>query len=392
MAKLSCVLVVALLLVNWYVQGLIPAVGQSNPAAATGKPLVGPAETAQQQTDRSVGASPRSESGPFGDQHAAAAPGETPVVLSDDAFAADPGVLLADAVFAAGGQTVTTARVATPEVSPARVPVADPWPELERLLGGERTGSTAVNSAFEEYVRSKPPRNSERRPLDLTVVGALGRTDEALFNAARTFLGTTFDAPVLVRRRVGLDELPLGTLRTEGPLGDRSLVTPEVLRLLGDSAGEPPFGRVAVCTIDPLPNPSFTYLRSLQSDGPRAGIVVWRPVGAGASTREEQHLLLRRTFAASLRGAASVFDLPPCPERGCGLAEEEGADAVGLCPACLHRLCWNLDVAPTVWLERQERFLEQAGLRGEAAEYRRWRRLLQARVDRRHEIGGASPP
>lgn len=393
MAKLACVLVVALILVNWYVQGLVPAVGQSHPAAAPGTQLVGPTGTAQDKTGGPAGPSPRSEPGPFGDRNAAAASAETPVVLAEDVFAADPGVILAEAMFAADGQTVTTARVATPELPPARVPVTDPWPELERQLGrGERTGSAAVNAAFEEYVRSKPPRNPERKPLDLTVVGSLGPTDEALFNTVRTFLGTTFDAPVLVRRRVGLGELPLGTLRSDGPLGDRSLVTPEVLRLLGGSAGEPPFGRVAVCTVDPLPSPSFNYLRSLQTEGPRAGIVVWRPVGAGATTRDEQHGLLRRVFSASLRGAAPVLDLPPCPEGECGLAEAAEGDAVGLCPACLHRLCWNLDVAPTVWLERQERFLEHAGLRGEAAQYRRWRRVLQARVERRQEIGGASPP
>ncbi|AMV16993.1 hypothetical protein [Planctomyces sp. SH-PL14] len=392
-AKLACVLVVALILVNWYVQGLVPAVGQSNPVAGQPKPVAGPKETVLGQVRGPQRPPPRSEPGPFRDGSVASSATEPRVVLSEDVFAADPGVVLADAAFAADPQTVTTVRIATPELPPARMPVADPWPELERRLGsGEGRGSAAVNSAFEEYVRSKPPRNPERRPLDLTVIGTLGPTDEALFNTVRTFLGTTFDAPVLVRRRVGLSELPLGTLRTDGPLGDRSLVTPEVLRLLGDSRGEPPFGRVAVCTVGPLPTPSFTYLRSLQTDGPRGGIVVWRPVGAGATTRDEQHQLLRRTFSASLRGTASVFDLPPCPEDGCGLAGDKEADAVGLCPACLHRLCWNLDVAPTVWLERQERLLEQVGLRGEAAQYRRWRRLLQARVERRQEIGGASPP
>ncbi len=60
-----------------------------------------------------------------------------------------------------------------------------------------------------------------------------------------------------------------------------------------------------------------------------------------------------------------------CIMNGSNSQEESDSRPLYLCPACLRKLCWNLQVEPVAYLERLRGFCQDNGLLEEAEWYRR---------------------
>ena len=68
-----------------------------------------------------------------------------------------------------------------------------------------------------------------------------------------------------------------------------------------------------------------------------------------------------------------------CSMNGSNNQVESDSKPLSLCPTCLRKLCWNLQVEPTAYLQRLERFCRKAGFRKDAEWYARAIQILSTR-------------
>src|SRR5262245_6498578 len=83
---------------------------------------------------------------------------------------------------------------------------------------------------FGEYLDADPVRKDRRRhTIYLCLVGEFSREQKRVIDLARKYLGVFFDAPVRVRKRLALEDIPQGARRVQPATGNLQLLTTYVL-------------------------------------------------------------------------------------------------------------------------------------------------------------------
>jgi archaemetzincin len=87
-------------------------------------------------------------------------------------------------------------------------------------------------------------------------------------------------------------------------------------------------------------------------------------------------LCLRRTLGTSSHELGHVLTMQHCTAFRCLMngsnhQEERDNRPLHLCPVCLRKLCWNLQVEPVAYLERLKTFCEDNSLAPERGWYER---------------------
>ena len=264
---------------------------------------------------------------------------------------------------------VTAARVGTGsgDATP-RPEIKDRWPELEATLG---TAAESANKRFQEYAASNPPRNAQRRPLSLCVIGELSQTEERLLLIVREYLGITFDTPIRVQRRIASGEVPVELRRFDERFNDLQLDSAGLLReVLAPRLSADSYAIVGVTTVDLFPLPTTELLEGQGAAASHASLFLLphHPQEGPIAAAEARRIVLSG-LAEGFRGIAPLYGLGACPDTDClhHAADVSKDPEVLLCPACLHSLCWNLEIEPEALLRSQQRFFIKYGLRDEAA-------------------------
>jgi archaemetzincin len=230
---------------------------------------------------------------------------------------------------------------------------------------------------FAEYLAANPVRRrAERATLYLCLLGDFGERQAQVVERCREYLGLFFDVPAVVRRRVPLSDIPARARRTHPDWGDEQVLSTYVLReVLEPDRPDGALAYLALTASDLWPGKGWNFVFGQANLRKRVG--VWSlyrngdPAGGEAAYRR----CLRRTLATATHETGHVLTLKHCTAFACLMngsnhQEERDRRPLHLCPVCLRKLLWNLQVEPGPYLSRLEAFCRQHVL-DEAAWYAR---------------------
>jgi archaemetzincin len=290
-------------------------------------------------------------------------------------------------------QTVT--RDPAPQSSPS---TDRTYPELEtrlaplaRKLGPPRPGEwlhehKEPGQTFGEYVKAQPVRRSRRwKRIYLCLVGEFSDEQRRLLNRTCEYLELFFDTPVVVHAHVKLADVPAEARRKHPAWGDAQILTTYVLHeLLKPNRPEDALAYLAFTASDLWPGENWNYVFGQASLHERTGVWSIYRNGDPAAGAAAFQLCLKRTLGTASHETAHILTMQHCTAFECSMngsnsQVESDAKPLRLCPTCLRKLCWNLQVEPTAYLRRLERFCRKAGFLEDAEWYARAIQVLFTR-------------
>jgi archaemetzincin len=264
----------------------------------------------------------------------------------------------------------------------------DPYLELERKLRplaeplpAPRPGDWLAEhdepgQTFAEYLDAQPVRRGDRlNTIYLCFVGEFNRAQRRVLDLTQHDLALFFDCPVKVIRQVPLASVPPRARRAHPSWGDPQVLTGYVLHeLLGPERPADALAYVALTATDLWPGRGWNFVFGEADLHERTG--VWSLYRNGDPSRGEAafRLALRRTLGTASHELGHVLTMHHCTAFRCLMngsnhQEERDRRPLHLCPVCLRKLCWNLQVEPVPYLTRLKAFCQEQGLGAEAHWY-----------------------
>jgi archaemetzincin len=266
--------------------------------------------------------------------------------------------------------------------------VPEPYLDLERKLrpladplSAPRPGDWLAEhhepgQTFDEYLDAQPVRRSDRlHTIYLCHVGDFSEPQRRVLALTQQYLALFFDGPVKVNRQVPSSSIPPRARRTHPTWGDSQVLTGYVLHeLLGPGRPADALAYVALTATDLWPGPGWNFVFGEADLHQRTG--VWSlyrngdPGRGGAAFT----LALRRTLGTASHELGHVLTMHHCTAFRCLMngsnhQEERDRRPLHLCPVCLRKLCWNLQVRPIAHLTGLKAFCQEQGLGAEARWY-----------------------
>jgi archaemetzincin len=222
---------------------------------------------------------------------------------------------------------------------------------------------------FRQYLAADPVRRGpDRRAIHLCLLGDFPPPQERILAITQDYLGLFFDVPVQVRRHVPLSAVPARARRTHPDWGDEQVLSTWVLReLLEPDRPEDALAYLAFTASDLWPREGWNFVYGQANLRQRVGVwSVYRNGDPGADERSF-HLCLRRALATATHETGHILTMKHCIAFSCLMngsnhQEERDRRPLHLCPVCLRKLLWNLQVAPGDYLGRLEAFAHRHAL------------------------------
>jgi archaemetzincin len=265
--------------------------------------------------------------------------------------------------------------------------VPEPHPEMERQLRSlaeplppPRPGDWLAEhpepgQTFAEYLYSRPVRKGERlHTIYLCLVGDISEPQRRILDLTQDYLAQFFDCPVRVQRRIGLAPVPARARRTHPSWGDPQVLTGYILHeVLEPERPADALAYLALTASDLWPGRGWNFVFGEANLRERVG--VWSIYRNGDPEADFQ-LCLRRALSTASHETGHVLGLWHCSAYSCLMngsnhQEEKDARPLHLCPVCLRKLCWNLQVEPVTYLTNLKAFCRQNGLDPERGWYER---------------------
>lgn len=253
-------------------------------------------------------------------------------------------------------------------------PLADPLPPPrpgDWLAEHDEPGQT-----FAEYRHARPVRRSDTlTTIYLCFVGDFGEAQRRVLDLTRQYLALFYDCPVKVNREIALASIPARARRTHPSWGDEQVLTGYVLHeLLGPERPADALAYVALTASDLWPGRGWNFVFGEANLRQRTGVWSIYRNGVPAQGEAAFRLCQRRTLATSSHELGHVLTIYHCTAFRCLMngsnhQEERDARPLHLCPVCLRKLCWNLQVEPVPYLTRLKAFCQQNGLDPERGWY-----------------------
>jgi len=265
-------------------------------------------------------------------------------------------------------------------------PLALPMLAVQRgdwLANNDEPGQT-----FAQYLDSHPVRRGENRStLYICEVGSFNEEQTKILETTYEYLALFFDAPVRVRKRLALSEIPTRAQRRHPQWGVHQLEVGHLLdRVLkpdrpADALAYTAFTAHDLWPATTPPERPYNFVFGQASLGERVGAWSMNRFGDPAQGETARLLCLRRTLGTATHETGHILSLQHCTAFQCNMCgansnEEGDRHPLYFCPVCLRKLCWNLNVEPVAYLKRLETFCLKHRLVPEAEYYRRAVRAL----------------
>jgi len=255
-------------------------------------------------------------------------------------------------------------------------PLADPLPAPhpgDWLAEHQESGQT-----FAEYLEARPVRKSGKlRTIYLCLVGEFTEAQRRILDLSQGYLALFFDAPVKVQRQVPLASIPARARRTHPSWGDPQVLTGYVLHeVLEPERPNDALAYLALTASDLWPGPGWNFVFGEANLRERVGVWSIYRNGDPAQSDAAFHGCLRRTLGTATHELGHVLGMTHCTAFTCLMngsnhQEERDRRPLHLCPVCLRKLCWNLQVDPVPYLKRLATFWQDQGVSSEVAWYER---------------------
>ena len=246
-------------------------------------------------------------------------------------------------------------------------PLADPLPPPrpgDWLAEHDEPGQT-----FAEYLDAHPVRKSDKlHTIYLCLVGDFSEAQRCILALTQDYLALFFDCPVKVQRQIALASIPARARRTHPSWGDPQVLTGYILHeVLEPERPADALAYLALTASDLWPGEGWNFVFGEANLRQRTG--VWSIYRSGDLSEGEAafRLCLRRTLGTASHELCHVLTMKHCIAFRCLLngsnhQEERDARPLHLCPVCLRKLCWNVQVEPVPYLTRLAAFCQANGL------------------------------
>ncbi len=259
-------------------------------------------------------------------------------------------------------------------------PLADPLPSPrpgDWLAEHPEPGQT-----FEEYLAVRPVRKSDKlNTVYLCLVGDFNQAQRRILDLTQEYLSVFFDCPVTVRQQIALASVPARARRKHPSWGDPQVLTGYILHELLEPERPPDaLAYLALTTSDLWPGRGWNFVFG-QADL-RERIGVWS-IYRNGDPEADFRLCLRRTLSTASHETGHILGMAHCTAYSCLMngsnhQEEKDRRPTHLCPVCLRKLCWNLQVEAAPYLMTLNALCQQNGLGDESGWYRKATAALAA--------------
>jgi archaemetzincin len=266
---------------------------------------------------------------------------------------------------------------------------------LARKLGKPRPGDWLYEheesgQTFHEYLEARPVRKSKRRhTIYLCLVGKFTTKQKLIIDLTRKYMTIFFNTPVKVRKQIPKQDLPERAQRFHPASGHSQILTTYILnKVLKPDMPADALAYLAFTTNDLWPGAGWNFVFGQASSASRTGVWSIYRNGDPARSRNAFQRCLRRTLATATHETGHILTMDhcivyECSMNGCNNLEESDSKPLHLCPVCLRKLCWNLQVEPVPYLEKLAAFSNKHGLNNESRWYRLAIKTLKGSEDKR---------
>jgi len=284
-------------------------------------------------------------------------------------FIAFAFLLLSSCSSAAEPKERTFAEVES-KLRPIAIPLAKSKPG-DWLAEHKEDGQT-----FAAYLRAKPVRKSkEQGTIYVCLLGDFTPQQKKVLETTQKYLEVFYQVPVKVHKKVALADLPPRAQRIHPTWGGEQILTTYVLdEVLKPDRPDDALAYLAFTASDLYPDPTWNFVFGQASLRERTGVWSIHRNGDPAKGEEEYQLCLRRTLHTASHETGHILTIQHCTAFDCNMngvnSQDEGdRKPLTMCPVCLRKVCWNLQVEPVKYLGELEAFCQQNKLQAEADWY-----------------------
>jgi archaemetzincin len=252
-------------------------------------------------------------------------------------------------------------------------PLADPLPPPRP--GDWLAEHDGAGQTFAEYLDCRPVRRSDKlHTIYLCLVGDFTEAQRQILDLALEYLALFFDASVGVNRQIALTSIPARARHNHPSWGDPQVLTGYILHeVLEPERAADTLAYLALTASNLWPGRSWNFVFGEANLRERTG--VWSIYQNGDPVEDFTHCL-RRTLGTASHELCHVLTMHHCTAFRCLMngsnhQAERDARPLHLCPVCLRKLCWNLQVEPMAYLTKLEAFCLENGLEVERDWYER---------------------
>jgi archaemetzincin len=229
---------------------------------------------------------------------------------------------------------------------------------------------------FGAYLAEHPVRRSGTlNTISLCLVGDFTEDQQRVLNLAQNYLALFFDVPVQIAEQVPLSSIPPEAKRIHPEWGDPQVLSRYVLReILLPMRPTNALAYLAFTASDLWPRQGWNFVFGQANLKQRIGVWSIYRNGDPSQGPVAFRQCLARTLATATHETGHILTMRHCTAFECLMngsnhQEERNSRPLHLCPVCLRKLCWNLQIEPVSYLKRLGFFWRQSGFPDEADWY-----------------------
>ena len=256
------------------------------------------------------------------------------------------------------------------KLRPLATPLAKPKPG-DWLAEHKEDGQT-----FAAYLRARPVRKSgEQGTIYICLLGDFTPEQAKVLETTQKYLEIFYQVPVKVRKKMAVADVPGRAQRIHPTWGGEQILSTYVLdEVLKPDRPDDALAYLAFTSSDLYPDPTWNFVFGQASLRERTGVWSIHRNGDPAKGKKDYQLCLRRTLHTASHETGHILTIQHCTAFDCNMngvnSQDEGdRKPLTMCPVCLRKVCWNLQVEPVKYLGELEAFCRENRLEKEADWY-----------------------
>ncbi|MDZ7336595.1 MAG: archaemetzincin [candidate division KSB1 bacterium] len=219
---------------------------------------------------------------------------------------------------------------------------------------------------FEQYIASHPLRPSAKlNTIYVQPIGNLTPGQQNVVNLAVEYIGSYFNLPVQLLPPLPLEKIPTRARRRHPEWGMEQLLTTYILdEVLVPHRPKNALALLGLTAVDLWPGMGWNFVFGQASLSDRVGVWSIYRNGDPDASEQEFTICLERTIKTAVHEIGHILGMMHCIAYECVMngsnhREESDRRPLYLCPECLKKLCWNLQVDPLARYEKLVVFCQQ---------------------------------
>lgn len=256
------------------------------------------------------------------------------------------------------------------KLKPLAMPLTKPGPH-DWLANHKEAGQT-----FKQYLAADPVRKGrDGVTIYIVLLGDFTPEQKRILKATEKYLEIFYQVPVKIQKEMTLAGVPERGKRQHSPFGEQILTTYILDEVLKPERPKDALAYLAFTASDLFPEPSWNFVFGQARLRDRTGVWSIARLGDPAESKDAYQLCLRRTLHTASHETCHILTIQHCTAFDCNMngvnnLDEADRKPLTMCPVCLRKVCWNLQVDPPTYLSQLEGFCREHELKEEADWYK----------------------